>query len=49
MTSTDLSTFLTSQVTVVAGLFLAGFGAVYGIALVRGAITKHSAKLARQV
>jgi len=49
MTTSTLTTFLSGQTTTVAAVFLAGFGAVYGISLIRSAITKHSAKLRQQV
>lgn len=49
MTETDLTTFLTAQTVTVAAVFLAGFGAVFGVSLVRTAIVKHSAKLKRNV
>jgi len=48
MNVATLTTFLQSQVGIVAAVFLAGFGAVYGISLIRYAIVRHGAKLASE-
>lgn len=49
MDTSDLTTFLTAQTTTVAAVFLAGFGAVFGVSLIRSAIVKHSARLKKNV